>query len=48
LLPAELRDPFIKEIVNNYLEKHPLDEAGITHVRMVRLEVEASKPAATE
>jgi trans-aconitate 2-methyltransferase len=44
-LPTEVRDPFIAEIVDTYLEKHPLDAAGTAHVAMVRLEVEASKPA---
>jgi trans-aconitate 2-methyltransferase len=44
-LPAELRDRFIEKIVNSYLEEHPVDEAGRVHVRMLRLEVEASKPA---
>jgi trans-aconitate 2-methyltransferase len=44
-LPAELRDTFIAEIVDTYLEKHPLDAEGNAHVAMVRLEVEASKPA---
>ena len=44
-LPANLRDTFIAEIVDTYLERHPLDTAGAAHVAMVRLEVEASKPA---
>jgi hypothetical protein len=43
-LPVTLRDEFIKEVVNRYVEGHPPDEAGIVHVRMVRLEVEATKP----
>lgn len=46
-LPTKLRDTFIEEIVNAYLEEHPLDGTGIVHVRMVRLEVEASKSAST-
>jgi trans-aconitate 2-methyltransferase len=41
-LPAELKDRFIEEIVNAYLEEHHVDGAGAVHVRMVRLEVEAS------
>jgi trans-aconitate 2-methyltransferase len=42
-VPAELRERFIEEIVGTYLERHPLDGAGVAHVCMVRLEVEASK-----
>ena len=41
-LPAELTDRFIEEIVNAYLEEHHVDGADTVHVRMVRLEVEAS------
>jgi trans-aconitate 2-methyltransferase len=36
-LPAERRDAFIAEIVDTYLEKHPLDAAGNAHVAMVGL-----------
>jgi trans-aconitate 2-methyltransferase len=43
-LPEALRNEFVREIVNRYVEKHPLDEAGMVHVKMVRLEVEAAKP----
>jgi trans-aconitate methyltransferase len=43
-LPAVIRDSFIAEVVDTYLEKHPLDAEGNAHVVMVRLEVEASKP----
>jgi trans-aconitate 2-methyltransferase len=43
-LPNELREQFIELIVTTYLKQYPLDEAGVAHVRMVRLEVEASKP----
>jgi trans-aconitate 2-methyltransferase len=42
-LPVELRDGFIAEVVDTYLERHPLDAEGNAHVAMVRLEVEASK-----
>jgi trans-aconitate 2-methyltransferase len=42
-VPAELREKFIAEIVDAYLETHPLDASGNAHVAMVRLEVEASK-----
>lgn len=44
-LPTELKDKFIAEIVDAYLETHPLDAEGNAHVAMVRLEVEATKPA---
>jgi len=44
-LPTDLRERFIEQIVTTYMKTNPLDEAGIAHVRMARLEVEASKPA---
>jgi trans-aconitate methyltransferase len=44
-VPPELKDAFIAEIVDTYIETHPLDASGNAHVAMVRLEVEASKPA---
>ncbi len=44
-LPIEQRDAFVKEIVNRYIKSHPADAEGIVHLNMVRLEVEASKPA---
>lgn len=43
-LPKELQNTFITEIINRYVEKHPLDASGIVHIAMVRLEVEACKP----
>ena len=42
-IPEELRGAFVREGVALYLETHPLDEEGRTHVRMVRLEAEAVK-----
>jgi trans-aconitate methyltransferase len=42
-VPAGLREPFISEIVDRYVEAHPLDNRGVVVVRMVRLEVEAAK-----
>jgi trans-aconitate 2-methyltransferase len=42
-LPEELRNEFVSEIVDRYVEKHPLDNAGYVHVGMIRLEVEATK-----
>jgi trans-aconitate 2-methyltransferase len=43
-IPAELRSKFVGLIVSSYLEKHPADDAGIVHVGMMRIEVEAHKP----
>jgi trans-aconitate 2-methyltransferase len=40
-LPNELRSSFITEVVGRYLTDHPVDDRGCTHVRMIRLEVEA-------
>jgi hypothetical protein len=42
-IPIELRPKFVELIVNRYLEKHPADSAGIVHVGMMRIEVEAHK-----
>ena len=42
-LSEELREPFLDAIVDTYLQKVPIDEQGKTHVKMVRLEVEAQK-----
>ncbi|MCX6673319.1 MAG: methyltransferase domain-containing protein [Methanothrix sp.] len=43
-LPVHLRDEFVKEIADRYLERYPLDGKGQAHVQMMRLEVEAEKP----
>jgi len=37
------RDNFITHFVETYLERVPLDQSGLAHVRMVRLEVSALK-----
>jgi trans-aconitate methyltransferase len=37
------RDNFITHFVETYLERVPLDQSGLPHVRMVRLEVSALK-----
>lgn len=42
-IPEDLREDFINELANRYLEQHPLDNEGRVHVDMVRLEVEAFK-----
>jgi trans-aconitate methyltransferase len=43
-LPVELKAKFVQEIVNRYVKGHPADQAGVVHVGMMRLEVEAHKP----
>ncbi len=42
-LPEEHRDEFIARFVELYLANNPLDKNGLTHVSMVRLEVDANK-----
>ncbi len=41
-IPGNLRDEFIDEIINFYIKKFPIDDNGLLHVKMVRLEVEAA------
>jgi trans-aconitate 2-methyltransferase len=41
-LPVEQRDAFLEEIIKTYRGTHPPDDQGNLHVKMVRLEVEAS------
>ncbi|MGD0449538.1 MAG: methyltransferase domain-containing protein [Candidatus Bathyarchaeia archaeon] len=43
-IPVELRPKFVELIVNHYIEQHPADSAGVIHVGMMRIEVEAHKP----
>jgi trans-aconitate 2-methyltransferase len=43
-LPADLKGKFVDEVVQTYLQKHPVDAEGNVHVGMIRLEVEAQKP----
>jgi trans-aconitate 2-methyltransferase len=43
MVPEDQRDHFISEIIEAYIDRHPLDKDGIVHVPMVRLEVEALK-----
>ena len=43
-IPKDRRDRFISDLAESYLEKYPPDSAGLIHVGMVRLEVEAFKP----
>lgn len=44
-LPAELKTKFVQEIVDRYINRHPADQAGIVHVEMMRIEVQAHKPS---
>lgn len=41
-LPEALREDFLGEVANAYVERWPPDETGGIHVKMVRLEVEAT------
>jgi len=41
-LPEALREDFVEGIANAYVERRPPDENGVIHVKMVRLEVEAT------
>jgi trans-aconitate 2-methyltransferase len=43
-LPDSLRQEFVSEVASRYLEIYPLDEDGLVHVQMMRLEVVAEKP----
>jgi trans-aconitate methyltransferase len=42
-VPEALREGFIAAVVERYVAKHPADESGKIHVRMVRLEIDAVK-----
>ena len=42
-VPKSQRDKFIAEFVELYVANYPLDSKGLTHVSMVRLEVDAIK-----
>jgi trans-aconitate 2-methyltransferase len=43
-LPESLKQKFVESIINRYLYLQPPDHAGVVHVSIVRLEVEAYKP----
>lgn len=43
LIPKAKRRHFLNELIEKYVEHHPVDEHGRTHLQMVRLEVEAKK-----
>ena len=40
-LPFQLREIFLAQVVDRYTSIYPVDDKGNTHVKMVRLEVEA-------
>ena len=42
-IPEQMKEAFIEAILDAYLVEHPPDKAGLVHVDMVRLEVEAVK-----
>ena len=42
-VPEARRENLIEEFLEEYLNQHPLDSQGNSHVKMVRLEVEAIK-----
>jgi trans-aconitate methyltransferase len=42
-VPEDLREEFITTVAERYVAKHPVDESGKVHVRMVRLEIDAVK-----
>ncbi len=42
-VPEALREPFIAAVTDRYLAKHPPDAEGLVHVRMVRLEIAATR-----
>ena len=42
-VPENLRKEFIAAVTTRYVAKHPPDDAGRVHVRMVRLEIDAEK-----
>ncbi len=44
-IPEELRDSFVDELADEYVKIYPPDEEGLVHIDMMRLMVEAEKPA---
>jgi len=44
-IAVERQDIFINELVGKYLEHYPVDAFGRTHIKMIRLELEAIKVA---
>lgn len=42
-VPVELREKFIAQVVENYVQAHPADPNGQVHVQMARLQIKARK-----
>ena len=42
-VPEAMREEFVKVFADRYTARHPADDAGRVHVRMVRLEIDATK-----
>ena len=42
-VPEHLREEFIAAVVERYVAKHRIDSKGLLHIRMVRLEIDATK-----
>ena len=45
-IPDDMKTRFIDAVIDKHIETHPPDETGAIWISMVRLEVEASRPAA--
>ena len=43
-IPENKRDNFIDDVINSYGKTFSIDDNGLFHVKMVRLEVEAINP----
>jgi trans-aconitate 2-methyltransferase len=42
-VPDDKRELFISQLADEYIDQHPVDENGMVHVKMIRLEIEALK-----
>jgi trans-aconitate methyltransferase len=42
-VPEDTREEFISAVVDRYVAKHRVDAKGLVHVRMVRLEIDATR-----
>jgi trans-aconitate methyltransferase len=42
-VPEQIREEFISAVVDRYVAKHRVDSKGLVHVRMVRLEIDATR-----
>lgn len=41
LVTQNLKEDFVNELVNSYVENNPPDDKGYVHIRMIRVEIEA-------